>query len=132
MEKYNIFGAYEDKKLSEGNRKLFGQIEVNDKGNFEGIINEYLGIDQLIKGQFIKEGNRVKFVFLKNPKTENLSNIIYELSKKNDGNLSGKYIGEWQKLPYKIDYNKESNFFTARIDLNPNKIGSLTEIVVYQ
>ena len=97
MEKYILEGFYLYHGAPNGKGRLSGEIEISDKGTFEGEVEDYESRvpQQFIKGHVKQERELTKLLFLKFPPATNLANLAYSLQKDNGAHWNGKYKGRW-------------------------------------
>jgi hypothetical protein len=129
----DLFGFY---KYNGQKNKLDGNIDILQNGAFVGDIYDYgsQNPEQKIKGHIIREGDIAKLIFLKFPPSQNLANLLYQLespiTELQPFSFRRDFKGSWQALPYKMEYNKDYNLFTARIDFSVLGIGDEAEISI--
>ncbi len=131
MQKYSLEGFY---KYNGAQGKLTGKIEINSKDFFEGIITDHMSRtpEQIFKGKIRNIGEITKLEFFKFPPSASLANLAYQLEKPKSDDFSGKYIGQWGALPFKIEFNQNLDLLLAKIDMSVCGIGDSTEINLYK
>ena len=129
----DLYGFY---KYNGQRSKLDGNIDIMPNGAFVGNIYDYGSRDpeQKIMGHIIKEGDIAKLIFLKFPLSQSLANLLYQLespiTELQPFSFRRDFKGNWQALPYKIEYNKDYSLFMAKIDLSVVGIGDEAEISI--
>jgi hypothetical protein len=134
MANFELSGYYNFYRAPDGRGNLEGELEVEENCSFEGRIYDYASANpcQTIKGTFLLEDNRLtKLWFLKINNGSDSSQVVYELVKKFDNSLDGKYVGRWAVLPYKVEFNKDSNLFITQIDMRLSNIGDSAQINIF-
>jgi hypothetical protein len=129
-QKFKLEGFYEYVNAPNGKGDLTGEIEVAKDGSFEGQIYDHASRspEQFLKGHLQKEECIDMMLFLKFPQRANLANLAYFLQKESDGSFEGKYSGQWNALPFKIEFNRDYSLFTASIDMSVCDTGDFAEI----
>ena len=129
MEKYRLSGTYE--RLDDRNL-IYGQLEFITDNYFKGeiLFDTRTKKPFSIEGNLCFEGNKKRLIFIKDPSKDNLTNIVYSVVKNNGPELIGKYFGEWQRLPYQIEFN--NGIFNARIDFNDKNLGGPAKLCLYK
>ncbi|MBI4140567.1 hypothetical protein HY485_01885 [Candidatus Woesearchaeota archaeon] len=112
--------------------RLTGKLNLRENNSFDGDITDHLSVvpEQRIKGSFVFQSDKTIMVFTKFPPRTNLANLLYELTKENaKPKLTGKYIGTWNALPFKIDV-EQSGLMIAAIDTTVCGIQDYTELTI--
>ncbi|MFT4303820.1 MAG: hypothetical protein ACMXYG_04585 [Candidatus Woesearchaeota archaeon] len=135
IKKIRFEGFYHNNILPEGKGNLEGIIEIASDGSFEGTINDYgLGPQmEVIKGHLKHKNTTSHLEFLKFPPDEDLANLFYSLKKEGTGMqapITGKYVGEWNALPVKVNYDTNYNIFIAKIDTNICCLYDYAEVII--
>ncbi len=134
MERFQLQGFYKYVNAPTGKGKLTGEIEVNDKGAFEGEIHDHASMspNQILKVHLKKDELSDRLLFLKFPQNIFLANLAYALRKPSNGSFEGKYSGEWKALPFKVEFNPDYGLFIASVDMSVAGIGDKAQINLYR
>ena len=132
MVRFRLEGFYQYNMLNEGRGRLTGEIDVLEKGSFEGEIIDHASRTphQFLSGHLIHQESLDRLSFLKFPPATDLADLAYELEKKSDGSFEGTYTGRWGALPYKVKYFEENGLYVARVDMSLCELGDEAEITL--
>jgi len=124
---YSFEGFY---KYNGAQGKLTGEIDLDAKGFFESVITDHMSRvpEQTFKGQLQNVGSISKLEFFKYPPSANLANLVYQLEKPISEDFSGRYVGQWGALPYKVEFNKDLSLLIAKVDMSVCGIGDYAEL----
>ncbi|MGV8086687.1 MAG: hypothetical protein ACP5N1_03580 [Candidatus Woesearchaeota archaeon] len=131
VQSYSFEGFYKYNNLQ---GKLTGEIDIDENGFFENIIIDHMSRipEQIFKGQLQNIEVISKLDFFKYPQHSKLANLMYQLEKPVSEDFSGKYVGQWGALPFKVEPKTESGLFLVQIDLSVCNIGDYAELNLYK
>lgn len=127
MEMYTLQGFY----LQNGSKtKILADIGLESKEKFEASLYvNGVSTRQTIRGRLQNIGEITRLDFFKHPPGTNLAELVYWLEKPRSDDFSGKYVGQWGKLPYKTDiYKQEFDLLLAKIDIDICEIRGSAEL----
>jgi len=131
IQTYTFEGFYNHKEI-EG--KLIGEIEIHSEGFFESVTIDCTCKvpEQTIKGRIYNEANSSKLSFFRYPKDKDIARVVYLLEKSKTTDFSGKYIGQWIRLPYTINTNEDIKSAFAEIDPEVCGVQGYTELELHR
>jgi|GEM_PF-5979882 len=127
--------------------KLIGKLDIihigiNHEEFFDNSIIDYLSNpkEQAVKGMIDNNGDLTELLFLefplkenlKSPKKADLASWFYKVRKPRTEDFSGKYTGQWYKLPSTVDIKEDLKKIFSEIDTEVCGSYGLTVINLYR